>query len=53
MRNKKKNITKAIGLLNKELEKARLRQHYDAKRPSGCMRGLQIAIGILEEMRNK
>lgn len=54
-RKKDKLLTKAIKAVEKEYSSAKKRQHFDAKRPSGCMRGLEIALsqmkGVLQEAK--
>lgn len=50
-RKKDKLLTKAIKACEKEYEAARSRQHFDAKRPSGCMRGLEIALTQMRKIQ--
>jgi hypothetical protein len=52
-RKKDKLLTKAIKAVEKEYRAATSRQKPGAKKPSGCMRGLEIALsqmkGLLHE----
>jgi len=46
----KDSLTKAIEAVEKEYKEAKYRQRRFARRPSGCMRGLQIALDQMKRI---